>query len=62
MPFTIVGVSVFVACLMSKLQNKNTYLIGAAYSLSGVVETGSLVYLVIKYYFYTRAPLSSTVE
>jgi hypothetical protein len=50
MPFTIVGLSGFVGCMMSKLQNKNTYLMGSAYSIVGVLETGSLVYLVIRYY------------
>lgn len=40
---------------MSKLQNKNTYLVGAAYSVSGVLETGSLVFMVIKYIAYHRS-------
>lgn len=37
MPFTCIGVSIFIAFVMSKLQNKNTYLIGASYSLSGIL-------------------------
>lgn len=49
MPFTIVGLVVFVACFMSKLQNKNTYLIGTAYALIGVLETLSLGFMVWKY-------------
>lgn len=49
MPFTIVGVALFVAIFMSKLQNKNTYLVGSAYSLLGVLETASLVFLIISY-------------
>ena len=40
---------------MSKLQNKNTYLIGAAYCLTGLLETCSLVYLVIRYVGYDQA-------
>ena len=50
MPFTIVGLVIFVACFMSKLQNKNTYLIGIAYSLFGVLETASLGWMIWKYY------------
>lgn len=50
MPFTCIGVALFIACFMSKLQNKNTYLIGAAYSLFGLLETISLLYLIKKYY------------
>lgn len=37
MPFTIIGVSIFIACIMSKLQNKNTYLFGSAYVINGVL-------------------------
>ena len=37
MPFTCIGLALFIACVMSKLQNKNTYLIGSAYSLSGLL-------------------------
>lgn len=37
MPFTCIGLAMFIACVMSKLQNKNTYLIGSAYSLSGLL-------------------------
>ena len=50
MPFTIVGLVIFVACFMSKLQNKNTYLIGIAYSLFGILETASLGFMIWKYY------------
>ena len=50
MPFTIVGLVVFVACFMSKLQNKNTYLIGTAYALFGILETSSLAYMIWRYY------------
>lgn len=35
---------------MSKLQNHNTYLIGSLYSLMGLVETGSIAYLIYRYY------------
>lgn len=44
----------FIAFLMSKLQNRNTYLIGAGYGLLGVLETASLVYLIIKYINYGK--------
>lgn len=62
MPFVCIGFSLFIACLMSKLQNKNTYLVGAAYSLAGVLETASLVFLIIKYASYTNShlPLTNT--
>ena len=50
MPFTCVGLALFIACFMSKLQNKNTYLVGAAYSLFGILETVSLLYLAKVYY------------
>lgn len=55
MPFTCIGLSLFIACIMSKLQNKNTYLIGAAYSLSGLLETSSLIFLIIKYLNYNKS-------
>jgi hypothetical protein len=35
---------------MSKLQNSNTYMIGILYSLFGLIETGSLAYLIYTYY------------
>jgi len=49
-PFTILGCVIFVASCISKLQNSNTYLIGLLYSLFGLVETGSLAYLIYNYY------------
>ena len=52
MPFVIVGMSIFIACIMSKLQNKNSYLFGSAYVIAGILETGSLIYLVIRFYMY----------
>lgn len=35
---------------MSKLQNTNTYLIGILYSLFGLIETGSMIYLTYQYF------------
>ncbi len=55
MPFTCIGLAMFIACVMSKLQNKNTYLIGSAYSLSGFLETASIAYLIIKYINYNKS-------
>jgi hypothetical protein len=49
LPFTITGSIIFVACFMSKLQNKNTYILGVAYALYGVIETGCLVFTILKY-------------
>jgi hypothetical protein len=48
-PFTIFGCVILIACSTSKLQNANTYLIGILYSLVGLLETGSLVFLIYCY-------------
>ena len=37
LPFTITGSIIFIACFMSKLQSKNSYVIGTAYSLFGFI-------------------------
>lgn len=55
MPFTCIGFSIFIAFLMSKLQNKNTYLIGSGYGLLGILETVSLAYLILKYANYNQS-------
>lgn len=34
---------------MSKLQNKNSYVIGTAYSLFGFIESACLIYTIIAY-------------
>jgi hypothetical protein len=34
---------------MSKLQNKNTYIIGVAYALYGFIETACLAYVILTY-------------
>lgn len=60
MPFTCIGFSIFIAFLMSKLQNKNTYLIGSGYGLLGVLETVSLAYLIIKYVSYNQSLQASS--
>ena len=49
MPFTITGSIIFIACFMSKLQNRNTYIIGVAYSLWGIIEVLCLALTIIKY-------------
>ena len=50
LPFTILAGIFFIACCMSKLQNYNTYLVGALYSLLGLVETTAIAYLSYRYY------------
>lgn len=50
LPFTIITTFLFLCCLMSKLQNMDTYIIGVGYSLYGCAEFGSLVVLM---YIYT---------
>ena len=50
LPFTILGGVLFIACCMSKLSNFNTYLIGSAYSFYGLIETGSIIYLLYRYF------------
>lgn len=60
MPFTCIGFSIFIAFLMSKLQNKNTYLIGSGYGLLGILETVSLAYLIIKYANYNKSLQASS--
>ena len=37
MPFTIAGIIVFIAIIMLKLHNKNTYLMGTTYALFGII-------------------------
>ena len=49
LPFTITGSIIFIACFMSKLQNKNTYIIGTAYSLYGFIEVSCLAFTILKY-------------
>lgn len=55
LPFTIVATFLFLCCLMSKIQNRDTYVTGVGYSIYGVAEASSLVYLFYIYnigYFY----------
>jgi uncharacterized membrane protein YjjP (DUF1212 family) len=49
-PFTIAGVVLIIACLMSRLQFPQTYLSGAIYSLVAVLEWGALWYFLYLYY------------
>jgi hypothetical protein len=49
MPFTITGSIIFIACFMSKLQNRNTYITGVAYSLWGLIETICLAFTILNY-------------
>lgn len=49
-PFSIAGVVLTIACLMSRLQFHQTYLSGAIYSLIGVLEWGALWYFLYLYY------------
>lgn len=49
-PFTIAGVVLIIACLMSRLQFPQTYLSGAIYSLIGVLEWGALWYFLYLYF------------
>lgn len=49
LPFTITGTIIFIACFMSKLQNRNTYITGVAYSLYGLIEIACLVYTILSY-------------
>lgn len=51
LPFTIFGLIIIGAGLMSKLQNSNTYFIGLAYSVFGILETGVVLYLLYHYFF-----------
>jgi hypothetical protein len=51
LPFTIFGLIMIGAGLMSKLQNSNTYLIGMVYSVFGILETGVVLYLLYSYFF-----------
>lgn len=37
---------------MSKLQNKNSYVVGTAYSLFGFIESACLIYTIISYHVY----------
>jgi hypothetical protein len=49
-PFTIAGVVLIIACLMSRLQFHQTYLSGAIYSLISVLEWGALWYFLYLYF------------
>ena len=49
LPFTITGSIIFIACFMSKLQNRNTYIVGVAYSLYGIIEVGCLSFTILKF-------------
>jgi hypothetical protein len=40
---------------MSKLQNKNSYVVGTAYSLFGFIESACLIYTIIVYHLYVVA-------
>ncbi len=59
LPFTITGTLLFVACFMSKLQNSNSYVVGTAYSLFGVLETTSLVTTILIYANYLRQNITA---
>ncbi len=50
-PFSIFGLIMIGAGIMSKLQNSNTYLIGMVYSVFGILETGVVFYLLYSYFF-----------
>jgi hypothetical protein len=41
-PFTIAGIVLIIACLMSRLQFQETYLSGAIYSFISILEWGAL--------------------
>jgi len=49
LPFTIIGSIIFVACFISKLQNRNTYTLGVAYSLYGFIETACLSFVLLTF-------------
>ena len=49
LPFTITGSIIFIACFMSKLQNRNTYIIGTAYALYGFIEVSCLAFTILKF-------------
>lgn len=51
LPFTIFGLIVLGAGLISKLQNKNTFLIGLAYCTFGILESLVVLYVLYEYYF-----------
>jgi hypothetical protein len=55
MPFTIIGAVIIIACLMSKLQNENSYFIGTVYSFLGVLETSSIAYLIVRLMMYPHS-------
>lgn len=57
-PFTIAGVVLVIACLMSRLQFHETYLSGAIYSLISLLEFGALVVFL---YLYIRDYMSQPV-
>ena len=48
LPFSIICGVIIIGCLLSKLQNENSYLIGTIYCLVGIVETVSLGYLILR--------------
>lgn len=60
LPFTITASIVFVACFMSKLQNSNTYTIGIAYALYGLVETSVLAYTLLTYSYDQKVTASAS--
>ena len=49
-PFTIAGVVLIIACLMSRLQFNETYLSGAIYSFIGVLECAALAVFLYLYW------------
>lgn len=49
-PFTIAGLVLSIACLMSRLQFPQTYLSGAIYSLVAILEWCALWYFMYLYY------------
>ena len=48
LPFVMVSCIIIIACVLSKLQNENSYLVGTIYSLLGIVETVSVAYLILR--------------
>ena len=58
-PFTIAGVILVIACLMSRLQFHETYLSGAIFSLVALLEVGALCLMLYLYFLdYMAEPVA----